>query len=113
MSFHRIYSVKQEVKEVLKKTVIIYILAPLPNAICSRMSDIHDFINDSLGNGVENIGRFITGILIVSGIALPITLEHVGLIVRHATIMSISGGLLIYITIIIYSNIFMKDNAEF
>ncbi|QSL65997.1 hypothetical protein MERGE_003134 [Pneumocystis wakefieldiae] len=93
--------------------VVIYVLAPLPNAICSRMSDTHDFINDSFGNGVENVGRFITGILIVSGITLPITLEHAGLIVRYATIMSISGGLLIYITILIYSNIFMKDNIEF
>lgn len=93
--------------------VIIYTLAPLPNAICGQMSNTYDFINDSFGNRIENIGRFVTGVLVISGIALPITLEHAGLIVRHATLMSISGGLLIYITILIYSNIFMKDKDDF
>lgn len=77
------------------------------------MSDTHDFINDILENNVQDTGRFITGALIISGIALPITLEHINLIVRHATIMSISGGLLIYITIMIYSNVFLKDKDEF
>ncbi|KAG4304886.1 hypothetical protein PORY_001561, partial [Pneumocystis oryctolagi] len=94
-------------------TIIIYTFAPLPNIICNRISDTNDFINDAFGGSIKDIGRFITGILVTSGIALPIILEHIHLITRYATILSISGGLLIYTTILVYSDIFLRDRDEF
>ncbi|KAG4303017.1 hypothetical protein PCK1_000683 [Pneumocystis canis] len=93
--------------------IAIYTLAPLPNIICNQISDVDDFTNDEFGSCTQDVGRFITGMLVTSGIALPIILEHTGLIVRYSTVLSISGGLLIYTTILIYSNIFLKNRDDF
>ncbi|CCJ30607.1 unnamed protein product [Pneumocystis jirovecii] len=67
--------------------IVIYTFAPLPNIVCNRILDTNDFTNDTFGSGVQDVGRFITGMLVVSGIALPIMLEHTGIITRYATIL--------------------------
>lgn len=48
--------------------VATYCLAPLPNAICSRCSSPDDFLDGSGGGGVLDLGRFLTGFLVVMGI---------------------------------------------
>ena len=45
--------------------VATYVLAPLPNAICSRCTNPDDF-DDS--NGFIDLGRFLTGFFVIMGI---------------------------------------------
>ncbi|KAL2002510.1 hypothetical protein VTN02DRAFT_6645 [Thermoascus thermophilus] len=91
--------------------VATYVIAPLPNWICGRCANPDDFI-ESAGNAVVDFGRFLTGFLVVMGIALPAVLAHSGAIQIPAMIMSILGGLLIYGTIISFS-MFFREQEEF
>ncbi|KAI1262576.1 vacuolar protein sorting 55 [Xylariaceae sp. FL1019] len=91
--------------------VATYVLAPLPNFICSRISNPDDFVESS-GNAVLDLGRFCTGFLVVMGIALPVLLTHAGLMAVPAMIMCIAGGLLIYATIISFG-MFFQEEQEF
>lgn len=67
---------------------------------------------DSGGSGIVELGRFITGFLVVMGVALPIVLAHTLLIRVEAMVMSIIGGLLIYGTIISFT-MFFREQEEF
>ena len=109
--------------------VATYILAPLPNWICQRCANPDDFM-ESAGNAVIDFGRFCTGFLVVMGIgrlalqtdhsntvlisytALPVLLAHCALIQIPAMAMSIVGGLLIYATIISFTQ-FFKEEQDF
>ncbi|KAF8245108.1 vacuolar protein sorting 55 [Wilcoxina mikolae CBS 423.85] len=86
--------------------VATYVLAPLPNAICSRCANPDDF--DDSNGGFIDLGRFLTGFFVVMGIALPAMLAHCGIIEVPAMIMSIVGGLLIYGTIISFTMFFQE-----
>ncbi|THW03225.1 vacuolar protein sorting 55 [Aureobasidium pullulans] len=88
--------------------VATYVIAPVPNWICSRAQSSDDFM-DGGSNAVVELGRFITGFLVVMGVALPIVLAHTGMINVPAAAMSIAGGLLIYSTIISFSLSFRED----
>ncbi|KAI9934123.1 hypothetical protein ASPWEDRAFT_36139 [Aspergillus wentii DTO 134E9] len=91
--------------------VATYVVAPLPNWICSRCANPDDFMDNS-GNAAVDFGRFLTGFLVLMGIALPAVLAHSGAIEVPAMIMSILGGLLIYGTIISFS-MFFQEQEEF
>ncbi|EEH41249.1 vacuolar protein sorting 55 superfamily [Paracoccidioides lutzii Pb01] len=91
--------------------VATYVIAPLPNWICSRCANPDDFM-ESAGNTVVDFGRWCTGFLVVMGIALPTLLAHSGAIRVPAMVMSILGGLLIYVTIISFS-IFFQEQEDF
>jgi hypothetical protein len=67
---------------------------------------------DSSGSAVADFGRFLTGFLVLMGVALPAVLAHSGAIQVPAMIMSILGGLLIYGTIISFS-MFFREQEEF
>ncbi|KAI4763289.1 vacuolar protein sorting 55 [Aureobasidium sp. EXF-3400] len=88
--------------------VATYVIAPVPNWICSRAQSSDDFM-DGGSSAVVELGRFITGFLVVMGVALPIVLAHTGQISVPAAAMSIAGGLLIYSTIISFSLSFRED----
>ena len=112
--------------------VATYVIAPLPNWICSRCANQEDFMENS-GNAVIDFGRFCTGFLVVMGIgkdleprksgrlvsynfhadtyspALPVLLAHCELIRLSAMAMSIVGGLLIYGTIISFTTFFQEQ----
>ncbi|KAH0292358.1 vacuolar protein sorting 55 [Aureobasidium namibiae CBS 147.97] len=88
--------------------VATYVIAPVPNWICSRAQSSDDFM-DGGSNAIVELGRFITGFLVVMGVALPIVLAHTGQISVPAAAMSIAGGLLIYSTIISFSLSFRED----
>lgn len=47
--------------------VATYVLAPLPNWVCSRCANPDDFVENT-GNAVLDLGRFATGFLVVMGI---------------------------------------------
>lgn len=87
-------------------------MAPVPNAICKRCANPEDFMSDSSGSSIIDFGRFFTGFLVVTGLALPIMLAHSQLIVPVAMYMSIAGGILIYITIISFT-MFFQDTEDF
>ncbi|KID94183.1 Vacuolar protein sorting 55 superfamily, partial [Metarhizium majus ARSEF 297] len=91
--------------------VATYVVAPLPNWICSRCANPDDFVESS-GAAVLDLGRFLTGFLVVMGMALPVVLAHSDLIRVEAMVMSIVGGLLIYGTIISFS-LFFHEEQEF
>ncbi|GAD91492.1 hypothetical protein AN6546.2 [Paecilomyces variotii No. 5] len=91
--------------------VATYVVAPLPNWICARCANPDDFM-ESAGNAVVDFGRFLTGFLVLMGIALPALLAHSGVIQIPAMVMSILGGLLIYGTIISFS-MFFREQEEF
>ncbi|KZL82102.1 vacuolar protein sorting 55, partial [Colletotrichum incanum] len=91
--------------------VATYVLAPIPNWICSRCANPDDFVEGS-GAAVLDLGRFCTGFLVVMGIALPVVLAHSNLIQVEAMVMSIIGGLLIYGTIISFG-MFFQEEQEF
>ncbi|KAI0124332.1 vacuolar protein sorting 55 [Xylariales sp. AK1849] len=90
--------------------VATFVLAPLPNWICSRCANPDDF--ESSSNAVLDLGRFCTGFLVVMGIALPVVLAHSALINAAAMAMSIIGGLLIYGTIVSFG-MFFQEEQEF
>ncbi|KAF3771024.1 vacuolar protein sorting 55 [Cryphonectria parasitica EP155] len=89
--------------------VATYIIAPLPNWICSRCANPDDYVESS-GNAVLDLGRFCTGFLVLMGIALPAVLAHSDLITTGAMVMSIAGGLLIYGTIISFGMFFQEES---
>ncbi|KAA8913122.1 vacuolar protein sorting 55 [Sphaerosporella brunnea] len=92
--------------------VATFVIAPLPNAICSRCANPDDFIEEGSSSGFVDLGRFFTGFLVVMGIALPIMFAHCGIIQVPAMIMSIIGGLLIYGTIISFT-MFFQESEDF
>jgi hypothetical protein len=91
--------------------VATYVLAPVPNWICSSCANPDDFVESS-GAGLLDVGRFCTGFLVVMGIALPIVLADSDLIQFEAMVMSVVGGLLIYGTIISFG-LFFQEEQEF
>ncbi|KAI8594843.1 vacuolar protein sorting 55 [Dissophora ornata] len=88
--------------------VATYVLAPLPNAIFGRYSN-RDVMSDQ-ETDLADAGYFLTALMIVTGFCLPVVLAHSGIITVPAMAMSISGGLLIYGTIITYSRAFSEDD---
>ncbi|KAK3359007.1 vacuolar protein sorting 55 [Lasiosphaeria hispida] len=91
--------------------VATYVLAPVPNWICSHCANPDDFVESS-GAAVLDLGRFCTGFLVVMGLALPVILAHSHIIEVPAMIMSVIGGLLIYGTIISFA-MFFQEEQEF
>jgi hypothetical protein len=63
-------------------------------------------------NAVVDFGRYITGFIVVTGLALPVALAHSRVIGLPAMIMSIAGGLLVYGTIITFT-LFFSETEEF
>ncbi|KAI1981261.1 Vacuolar protein sorting-associated protein 55 [Ophidiomyces ophidiicola] len=91
--------------------VATYVIAPLPNWICGRCANPDDFM-ETPGSGVVDFGRWLTGFLVIMGIALPAVLAHSGAIQVPAMVMSVLGGLLIYGTIISFT-MFFQEQEEF
>jgi len=91
--------------------VLTYVMAPVPNWLCGRAANYDDFMEGG-GSGLVDLGRFLTGFLVVMGIALPAMFAHCALISFSAMIMSIIGGLLIYGTIISFT-MFFQEEQEF
>lgn len=106
-------------------------LAPLPNWLFSQCGG-DDFTTDYEGSGPVDLGRFITAIIVVTGLALPLVLAHSEVIRPGACAMSIVGGScvnthllrcscisnhrtprLVYGTILAYSAAFKQEESEY
>lgn len=99
------------------RPVAVFLVAPIPNAIFSNLNANYqsDFLSDSAPNGnpFKDFGEFVTGIFVFSGLVLPIVFWHVQLIVFWSMIMSLSGGFIVYASIILFSMFFhMSDDDE-
>lgn len=85
--------------------VLIFLLAPLPNAIFGKRDgfDSHgEFMNDT-GRSGEDFGHFMTGMLVSSGVLLPVVFHHSKLINYESALMTVSGGLIIYMCIVVFT----------
>jgi len=91
---------------------LIFVLAPLPNALFSHCGS-DDFSGEHEGSGPVDLGRFITSIFVVTGFALPIILAHSEVIRMPASVMSIVGGGLVYGTILAYSSTFKQESSAY
>lgn len=54
----------------------------------------------------EDAGHFMTAIFVVSGLAIPALLAHIKVIQLGALLMSMSGGVVVYGTILLYLHAF-------
>ncbi|KAF7363485.1 Kinesin motor domain-containing protein [Mycena sanguinolenta] len=86
---------------------LIFVLAPLPNALFAHCGS-DEFSEGS--SGPVDLGRFITGTIVTSGFALPLVLAHAQVIHTPACVMSIIGGGLVYGTILAYSAAFQEES---
>jgi len=83
--------------------VIAYFLAPIPNILCANCNRGYESTH---GNSFKNAGYFITGVLIVSGFALPGVLAHLDLMNTKALFMGLAGGLVVYGAVLTYLHCF-------
>lgn len=60
-----------------------------------------------------DFGRFMTSCVVVTGFAMPVVLAHAKVIHPVASLMSLVGGGLVYITITAYSAVFSQQEDEF
>ncbi|KAJ8700121.1 Vacuolar protein sorting-associated protein 55 [Pleurotus ostreatus] len=91
---------------------LIFVLAPLPNALFSHCG-ADDFSGHYDSAGPVDLGRFITSMIVVTGFALPIVLAHSEVIRPAACAMSILGGGLVYGTILAYSAAFKQEESDY
>lgn len=93
--------------------VATFLMAPVPNAVCGKIAGRSDYMDDEATSAALDFGRFLTGFLLLSGLAVPVMLAHVGSITTAAAIMSILGGALIYGSIIVYGQFFSVASDDF
>lgn len=105
--------------------IAIFLSAPLPNILANAIENsrdnnfltFNDYGTSNEGNAspLQEFARFTTGVLIISGIALPWSLYHCNLIGLESFILSVTGGLIVYSDIIIFIWFFNKEeeNDEF
>ncbi|ABN65625.2 predicted protein [Scheffersomyces stipitis CBS 6054] len=98
--------------------ILIFLLAPLPNIVASSIDASRDnflTFNNNDGNAPSPVQEFcksLTGFFIVSGISLPLTFYHSRLIELGAMVMSITGGLIVYVDIVVFIWFFSEDEDE-
>eukprot|EP01101_Sappina_pedata_P000751 TRINITY_DN10941_c0_g1_i1.p4 TRINITY_DN10941_c0_g1~~TRINITY_DN10941_c0_g1_i1.p4 ORF type:complete len:134 (+),score=36.76 TRINITY_DN10941_c0_g1_i1:87-488(+) len=90
-------------------TVFAYLLAPLPNMIASRSGK--DMFDRSNGN-IEHLAMFLTGALITSGFGIPVVLLHGRVIEPNSMALSLSGGILVYGSLIAYLHFFESKSED-
>lgn len=84
---------------------MIFILAPIPNALFNRANNNgHDFMSDR-AQSAEDFGIFASAALVGTGIALPSVLYHCNIITYTSCYMTTIGSLVIYISIFIFMSI--------
>ncbi|KIR24707.1 hypothetical protein I307_03949 [Cryptococcus deuterogattii 99/473] len=90
---------------------LTFIIAPFPNWICSRCASADD-LSPEYNSAYIDFGRFLTGMLVTTGLSLPLLLTHSALIQPTACWMSIAGGVLVYGTIMVYAGWFGGGSEE-
>eukprot|EP00028_Trichosphaerium_sp_Am-I-7-wt_P011721 CAMPEP_0168539448 /NCGR_PEP_ID=MMETSP0405-20121227/21835_1 /TAXON_ID=498012 /ORGANISM="Trichosphaerium sp, Strain Am-I-7 wt" /LENGTH=107 /DNA_ID=CAMNT_0008569015 /DNA_START=54 /DNA_END=377 /DNA_ORIENTATION=+ len=83
--------------------VVAYLFAPLPNLLCAACGRGYE---DNKARAFKDAGFFLTGIFVVSGLALPSVLAHLTIIKTTALFLGLAGGLIVYGTILTYLHCF-------
>jgi len=89
--------------------IVFYTLAPLPNIIfaqCAEPSTSESFL-DTRARSWKDTGFFLTGILIFSGLGLPIVLYHSDVIALGQLLLALGGGVITYAAFVIYIHFFL------
>lgn len=89
--------------------VLMFLLAPIPNSLCGNTQS-EDFMSEA-PDLLADFGRFLTSFLLTSGVALPVTFAHNGLIKIPAMIMSLAGGAIVYGSIVTFGAIFYEPEG--
>lgn len=98
----------------VENTALTFVLAPAPNALAASCARGQDFSAEyDTTSPIVDFGRFMTSCVVVTGFALPIVLSHAQVIHPAASVMSLIGGGLVYVTITAYSAVFRQDEDEF
>ncbi|EGW34349.1 uncharacterized protein SPAPADRAFT_135453 [Spathaspora passalidarum NRRL Y-27907] len=97
--------------------ILIFLIAPLPNIMASSIESSRDTFltfndNENSVTPLQEFCKSSTGFLIVSGVALPLMFYHCKLIEVGALIMSIIGGLIVYIDIVVFIWFFSHEEEE-
>lgn len=98
--------------------ILIFLIAPLPNIILSSIESSRDdfltFSNDhsNTPTSLEELSKFITGLLLVSGVALPMIFYHTSLIGLGLLVMSTLGGIIVYSDISVFIWFFSENEDE-
>ena len=92
--------------------VLTYLIAPIPNSFCKRLARNSDLFQEE-DNSIREVGYFITSFFVVSGFGLPLVLYHGNLIEFGAMMLSLSGGVMIYGTVVGYIKYFAITNQDF
>ena len=77
--------------------IVFYFLAPFPNLMCGNCGGELDF--SSSGKMYRDAGYFLTGFLIVSGLALPLVLAHAQTISGGAAALCTIGGVIVFASV--------------
>ncbi|KAG7763556.1 hypothetical protein KL946_003657 [Ogataea haglerorum] len=96
--------------------VAIFLIAPLPNALGQSLSSAYeaDFLSDSHEEmPIKEFFKFITGFFVISGIIFPIILFHCHLITHWSLILSVVGGFIIYLSIVLFIVGFKEEPDEY
>ncbi|KAH3674605.1 hypothetical protein WICMUC_003151 [Wickerhamomyces mucosus] len=88
-------------------TALLFLVAHLPILISNQWSS-DDFISEGKQNVVD-FGRWLSAFLAISGLGLPLILNHSNLITSTGSTMAIIGGLLIYGTVVTFTTFFDRD----
>lgn len=77
-----------------------------PLFFCIQTANSLDSLAFRIFSAFEDAGHFLTAIFVVSGLAIPAVLAHIQVIQIGALLMSISGGVVVYGTILLYLHAF-------
>nr|AOR51710.1 vacuolar protein sorting 55 [Phaffia rhodozyma] len=91
---------------------VTFLLAPVPNSICTRCAGADDFSTE-YNSAYKDFGHFLTSMIVVSAFSLPLIMAHTGLIAPAACWMSMTGGALVYGTILVFSGVFAPTEDEY
>ncbi|WFD40022.1 Vacuolar protein sorting-associated protein 55 [Malassezia japonica] len=85
-------------------STVAFVLAPAPNALFGGLAGADSF--SDFNNAYIDFGNFLTGMLLMTGVALPIMLAHTDIIAPAAAGLSLAGGTLVYGTMVVYAAFF-------
>ncbi|ABN64503.2 predicted protein [Scheffersomyces stipitis CBS 6054] len=97
---------------------IIFGIAHLPVAITRAVASSSDYdfnfdpSSSSAGNVVKEFGEFLSAFLVMTGLYLPVLLEHSHILTKTAMVLTIVGGCLIYGTVYTFSSFFDEPEEE-
>lgn len=89
--------------------VLFYLLAPLPSMIAKK----HMQSSSSGSNSGLEISIFLTMGITLSAFALPIVLARAGAIVYPACYLTLSGNLVVFLTLVGYFLTFDADDSDY